>query len=244
MKFNEPVRPAGIGRKQVAFDTGQKPSLLSLTVEAENTQTAPESTEAQNIATMVQATKLAKVAAYSAASSAIVQGQNEVWGVGGIDEFTVDPTNGGYVKWSAKGSLYEYNRKQINNPFMFVSTEEPSKIFVNKPGWWLVDALIAVTNYKNSQNYILDVLSGSGDDYILGFDSLHTNQYPTLRLNALVPVPSISQFAGFEPYEWPPYLQVRLRIPGLGSSQLIQADGYIHAIWMKPWETNESHGIA
>jgi len=239
MKFNEPVRPAGIGRKQVAFDLQQNPSAITIIEDNENSASNVESTEGKLQATLSETMKLARVAAYSAASSALIQGQNEIWGVQGVEQFTVNPTTGGYVKWQKKGTIYNYNWAQINNQYMYIDSEDSSKIWVNKAGWWLVDALVEVTNYKNAVNYRLDIITGGGDDIVIGFDSVHTNQYPTLRVNALVPVPAVNSLA-----EWPPYFQIRYRIDGLNSSQNLQGNGFIHAVWMKPFEYNESHGNA
>ena len=50
MKLNEPVRPSGIGRRQVAFETGRTPTALTLIENEDNNVNDPQSNEAQNIA--------------------------------------------------------------------------------------------------------------------------------------------------------------------------------------------------
>lgn len=193
MKFNEPVRPAGIGRKQVAFDIGQKPSLLSLTVEAENTQTAPESTESQNIATMAQATKIAKVAAYSAASSAIVQGQNEVWGIKRVATWThstTEPTHIGtsYIHWDGKTRDENYG---INSSLAYVDTEDPTIVRVRKNGWYLVNVWFRQTAWQhNNSQYTLYVLPADSPDSAYTIrDLIDTDGYPILRLSTIISIP-------------------------------------------------------
>lgn len=246
MKFNEPVRPAGIGRKQVAFDVNRNPSAFTIVEDVENTQTDPGSVQAQNTAAFVQATAMSRAIAYSAASSAMSNNQNEIWGVRGMADFTVTKvafTNlgYGYVKWDFTGSKYVYTWPQINNPFMWIDSEDSSKIRVNRPGWYLVDALVAVDNYKNSQNYKLDIIVGGSEIVVIGFDSLHTNQYPTLRVNAIVPVPAYTTDPAVATTT-DPYFQVRLGcMDGLNNDVAIQGDGFIHAIWIKPYEADEAH---
>lgn len=237
MKFNEPVRPAGIGRKQVAFDVNRNPSAFTIVEDVENTQTDPQSNEAQNIATLANATAMSRAIAYSAASSAMSNNQNEIWGVRGVADFTTDANGYGFVKWDNKGTLYQYNWQQINNPYMYIDSEDNAKIRVNRPGWYLVDAMVVVENYKNSQDYRMDILLDDTEIVVVGFDRVHTSQYPTLRVNAIVPVPAV--VTDITPATTS-YFRVRWQGTGAGV-QTIQADGFIHAIWLKPWEADESH---
>jgi len=240
MKFNEPVRPAGIGRKQVAFDLNRNPSAFTIVEEQGNNHTDPESNEAQNIATLAQADAHARAIAYSAASSAMSNNQNEIWGVRGVDDFSIEAfSSSAYVKWGITGTKYRTGLSQINNPFLWIDNDDNSKIRINRSGWWLVDAMVAIENYKNSTNYALDIVIGGQDDMVaLGFDIVHTNQYPTLRVNALVPVPVVTTDPNSVTDN---YFQIRFTIVGFSSSEpvTIQADGFIHAIWLKPWEADE-----
>lgn len=237
MKFNEPVRPAGIGRNQVAFDVNRNPSAFTIVEDVENTQTDPQSNEAQNVATLANANAMSRVIAYSAASSAMSNNQNEIWGVRGVADFTTDTNGYGYVRWHYSGTLYQYNMPQINNPFMYVDTEDPAKIRVNRPGWYLVDAMVVVENYKNSSDYRMDILLDDTEITVVGFDRVHTNQYPTMRVNAIVPVPAV--VTDLNPTSTS-YFRVRWQATGAGV-HTIQADGFIHAIWLKPWEADETH---
>ena len=238
MKFNEPVRPAGIGRKQVAFDTGRKPSALTLIENEDNSSLDPQSNEAQNVATLAQAGAQARAIAYSAASSAMSNNQNEIWGVRGVADFTTDANGFGFVKWDNRGTWYNYNWAQINNPYMYIDSEDNAKIRVNRPGWYLVDAMVVVENYKNSQDYRMDILLDDTEIIVVGFDRVHTSQYPTLRVNAIVPVPAV--VTDLTP-AITSYFRVRWQAVGLSTATTIEADGFIHAIWLKPWEADETH---
>lgn len=239
MKFNEPVRPAGIGRKQVAFDTGRKPSALTLIENDDNTQLDPQSNEAQNVATLAQAGAQARAIAYSAASSAMSNNQNEIWGVRGVADFNIENnTSFGYVKWTYSGTIYKYEIAQINNPFMYIDSEDNAKIRVNRPGWYLVDAMVVVENYKNSTDYTMDIVLDNTEIVVLGFDKVHTNQYPTLRINAIVPVPAVETF---NYPDFTRYFRIRWHANSISPNTTIQADGYIHAMWLKPWEADETH---
>lgn len=234
MKFNEPVRPSGIGRKQVAFSMPDLPN--SLTIVEQQDDNEANNTEL-NEAVLAQANASSRIIAYSAASSAMSNNQNEIWGLRGVADFTTDANGYGYVKWDHSGTKYRYATPQINNPFMYVDTEDPAKIRVNRPGWYLVDAMVVVENYKNSQDYRMDILLDDTEIIVVGFDVIHTNQYPTMRVNAIVPVPAV--VTDINPTSTN-YFRVRWYGNG-AASYTIQADGFIHAIWLKPWEADETH---
>lgn len=238
MKFNEPVRPAGIGRKQVSFSMPAIPNSLTIVEQQDDAEI--NNTE-ENQAVLAQANAMSRVIAYSAASSAMSNNQNEIWGVRGVADFTVDNSGYGYVKWIDSGTKYQYNMQQINNPFMYVDTEDPAKIRVNRPGWYLVDAMVVVGNYKNSSDYRMDILIDDTEIIVVGFDRVHTNQYPTLRVNAIVPVPAV--VTDITP-AITSYFRVRWQAVGLSTPTTIEADGFIHAIWLKPWEADETHATS
>lgn len=237
MKFNEPIRPAGIGRKQVAFETGRKPTELTI-IENEINNEDPGSQYGQDEAVLAQANAASRVIAYSAASSAMSNNQNEIWGVRGVADFTTDTSGYGFVKWENSGTKYRYASAQINNPFMYIDTEDPAKIRVNRPGWYLVDAMVVVENYKNASDYRMDILLDDTEIIVVGFDRVHTNQYPTMRINAIVPIPAV--VTDIDPRSTS-YFRVRWQAVGLGTATTIEADGFIHAIWLKPWEADEAH---
>ena len=235
MKFNEPVRSSGIGRKQVAFSMPDMPSSLTIVEQQDNEEV---NNIEENQAVLAQANAASRIIAYSAASSAMSNNQNEIWGLRGVADFTTDANGFGFVKWDHSGTKYRYATPQINNPFMYVDTEDPTKIRVNRPGWYLVDAMVVVENYKNASDYRMDILIDDTEIIVVGFDRVHTNQYPTLRVNAIVPVPAV--VTDINPTSTS-YFRVRWQAVGLSTATTIEADGFIHAIWLKPWEADETH---
>ena len=235
MKFNEPVRPSGIGRKQVAFSMPDLPNSLTIVEQQDDNEA---NNTAQDEAVLAQANASSRIIAYSAASSTMSNNQNEIWGIRGVADFTTDTNGYGYVKWDHSGTKYRYATPQINNPFMYVDTEDPAKIRVNRPGWYLVDAMVISENYKQSQNYRMDILLDDTEIIVVGFDKVHTPDYPTMRVNAIVPVPAV--VTDINPTSTS-YFRVRWYGSGINSATTIQADGFIHAIWLKPWEADETH---
>ena len=235
MKFNEPVRPSGIGRKQVAFSMPDMPSSLTIVEQQDNEEV---NNIEENQAVLAQANAASRIIAYSAASSAMSNNQNEIWGIRGVADFTTDANGYGFVKWDNTGTLYKYTWAQINNPFMYVDTEDPAKIRVNRPGWYQIDAMIVVENYKQSQNYSMDIILDNTEIIVVGFDKIHTNDYPTLRVNAIVPIPAV--VTDINPTSTH-YFRVRWRGNSIHTPTTIQADGYIQATWLKPWEADEAH---
>lgn len=241
MKKNEPVRSGGIGRKQIAWQTGKalsQGSTIQDLLQEQSDEFSTQANQAQHMATLSNATAISRAIAYSAASSAMSNNQNEIWGVRGVADFTTDANGAGFVKWDNKGTLYQYNWQQINNPYMYIDSDDNAKIRVNRPGWYLVDALVVVENYKNSQDYTMDIVLDDTEIIVVGFDKVHTNQYPTLRVNAIVPIPAV--VTDITPATTH-YFRVRWSASGLSTATTLQGDGFIHAIWLKPWEADESH---
>jgi hypothetical protein len=238
MKFNEPVRPAGIGRRQVAFETGRTPTAFTLIENEDNDGNDPNSQTGQDEAVLAQANAASRIIAYSAASSAMSNNQNEIWGIRGVADFTTDSNGYGFVKWDNTGTLYKYNWAQINNPFMYVDTQDPAKIRVNRPGWYQIDAMVVSENYKQSQNYRMDIVLDDTEIIVVGFDKVHTSDYPTLRVNAIVPIPAV--VTDINPTSTH-YFRVRWYGTGINTATTIQADGYIQATWLAPWKADETH---
>ena len=73
---------------------------------------------------------------------------------------------------------------------------------------------------------------------MVGFDKVHTSDYPTLRVNAIVPIPAV--VTDITPASTH-YFRVRWYGTGINTATTIQADGYIQATWLAPWEADETH---
>jgi hypothetical protein len=244
MKFNEPIRPAGIGKNQVAFETGQKPTLLALIENDENSQTDPNSTEAQLQATLAETMKLARVAAYSAASSGVANNTNRIWGTQSIINWTHNanhsiPTTS-LIHWADDVD----NLSNIRSGLAYVDTKDPTIIRVTKAGWYLVNVHFyqgdhTLNNNKNG----LYVISSDSPDTTTGVAYNYVSGYPSLGISQLVPVPG--------------YLQGTLASPnashGQGGFQVVWQVGphqnainitstnsyaFIQIVWLMPWESD------
>ena len=91
MKYNEPIRPAGIGRKQLAFPTGGRISELT-EIESEFNDMSSDSTAGQIESRISNAIGVAKGSALAAASDAQKKTQNYPFGMVGITDFALSGT--------------------------------------------------------------------------------------------------------------------------------------------------------
>jgi hypothetical protein len=198
MKFNEPVRPAGIGRKQVAFDVDTNPSEFTLALSQDNATDGSNSTEAQLQATLAESVKLARVAAYSAASSAVVAGQNEVWSINKVATWTHSTTEPSYtgVSWIHWDGRTRDEAQRINSSLAYIDTEDPRIIRVRKKGWYLVNLWFRQTAFlHNNSQYSMYVVPWDSSDSEYTFrDIIDTDGYPVLRLSTLISIPGSNYY--------------------------------------------------
>lgn len=245
MKFNEPVRPAGIGRKQVAFDVNRNPSAFTIVEDVENTQTDPQSNEAQNIATLANATAMSRAIAYSAASSAIVTNQNDIWGTQSIRNWTHVGNNTvktqSYIKWADDVD----NLSNIRSPLAYVDTEDPTIIRVKKPGWYLVNVNFFQGDHTLNNNVNeLTVVSADSIDTTTAIAKTYVSGYPTINLSQLVPVPGYNtqgKAASPDNVKSQGGFQVVYTIgPHTGTLNITSVNSYasIQVVWLRPWEEN------
>jgi hypothetical protein len=244
MKFNEPIRPAGIGKNQVAFETGQKPTLLALIENDENSQTDPNSTEAQLQATLAETMKLARVAAYSAASSGVANNTNRIWGTQSIINWTHNANHltntTSLIHWADDVD----NLSNIRSGLAYVDTEDPTIIRVTKAGWYLVNVHFyqgdhTLNNNKNG----LYVISSDSPDTTTGVAYNYVSGYPSLGISQLVPVPGYLQGTPASPnashgqggfqvvWQVGPHQNV-INITSTNSYAFIQI------VWLMPWESD------
>jgi hypothetical protein len=257
MKFNEPVRPAGIGRKQVAFDLQQNPSAITIIEDNENSASNVESTEAQLQATLAETMKLARVAAYSAASSAIVAGQNEVWGINRVGtwiHYIPEPFNVGnsYIHWDADP---RNESTDIATSLAYVDSENPAIIRVRKKGYYLVNVWFRQEAWRHNNSYYR-LMALSADSTDSGYpitDINETDGYPVLRLSSIISIPGSNNLG--EPNS-PTEAQSDGGImvnfysetPGHPQNQYtlnntnVQAS--IQIIWLRPYEVGNTYNFA
>ena len=127
MKFNEPVRPAGIGRKQVAFNTVNIPNGLS---QAE-TDIIDIEQKADIAEAISNTTGFAESAAYSAATAAQNEVSNFCFETTGIaDTWFIGSVN---VNWSPSATVF--------NPYVFYDTRT-QEFVLRKAGWYYINVFL------------------------------------------------------------------------------------------------------
>lgn len=181
MKFNELVRPAGIGRKQVAFSTSNVPSPL---FEAE---TALNNAENENpyIDAAVSVSALSEAAAYSAATASQNDVQNFCFQMDTVTEFAF-----------VGNARFQFGRQTVSNPYI---TYDPRTQFFScrKPGWYFVTFFV----YFNGINANVDwgcalvpestaISSATNEIYPQTMDYDNVSKHCHLTGSALFNVPS------------------------------------------------------
>lgn len=244
MKFNEPVRPASIGRKQVAFEIGNNPSALTLIVNEDNDNNDSQSQIGQDNATLAETMKLARVAAYSAASSGVANNTNRIWGTQSIINWTHNanhsiPTTS-LIHWADDVD----NLSNIRSGLAYVDTEDPTIIRVTKAGWYLVNVHFyqgdhSLNNNKNG----LFVISSDSPDTTTGVAYNYVSGYPSLGTSQLVPVPGYLQGTPASPNasHGQGGFQVVWQVgPHQNAINITSTNSYafIQIVWLMPWESD------
>jgi len=138
MKYNEPIRPAGIGRKQVAFPTGNQTSELQ-SLEIDFNTIANDSTGSQIEARISNAIGIAKSSATAAASDAHKKSQNYPFGMIGITDFALS----GLAAITTKTLIPFRTVNVLNSNFQYDARDR--MIYVNEAGWYLVQCFFYST---------------------------------------------------------------------------------------------------
>ena len=248
MKFNEPVRPSGIGRKQVAFSMPDMPSSLTIVEQQDNEEI---NNIEENQAVLAQAVQSARVIAYSAASSAISNNMNEVWGIKTVvpwEHVVVSHLGNSLIKWESDPRNEAYG---INTSLAYIDTEDPTIIRVRKKGWYLVNVIFLQTewHHNNSIYYLRALAVDQPDSFYTMQDVCITDTYPVLRLSTLIGVPggnnlgkpSTTTDGGIQ-------IEFRSQNPGHGSEIYELDDDNVEAqlqiIWLRPFEDENTYNFA
>jgi hypothetical protein len=249
MKKNEPVRSGGIGRKQIAWQTGKalsQGSTIQDLLQEQSDEFSTQANQAQHMATLSNATAMSRAIAYSAASSAIVTNQNDVWSTQSIQDWTHFGSSFGpsssYIKWANPDPD---NLLNIRSPLAYVDSEDPTIVRVNRPGWYLVSVNFyqgdhSLNNYVNE----LTVVSADSVDTTTARAKMYSHGYPSLGICQVVPVPGygasgnaaspndIQSKGGF--------IAVYTIGAHNGNLSITAANSYasMQIIWLRPWEEN------
>jgi len=252
MKFNEPVRPAGIGRRQVAFEIGNNPSAFTLIENQDNNGNDTDSLSGQDEAVLSQAVQSARVLAYSAASSAISNNMNEVWGIKRVQSWShVVPSSHigtSYIKWISDPRDEPYG---IVTSLAYVDTADPTIIRVRKKGWYLVNVIFTQTefNHNGSIYYLRAMPVDQPDSFYTMQDICICDTYPVLRLSTLIGIPSgdnlgkpsTSLDGGFQ-------IQFTNNSPNISPQTFTfnedNVEAQLQIIWLRPFEDENTYNFA
>ncbi|MCE2756101.1 MAG: hypothetical protein LW818_08965 [Ignavibacteriae bacterium] len=188
MKYNEPIRPAGIGRKQVAFPTGNQTSELQ-SLEIDFNTIANDSTGSQIEARISNAIGIAKSSATAAASDAHKKSQNYPFGMIGITDFALS----GLAAITTKTLIPFRTVNVLNSNFQYDARDR--MIYVNEAGWYLVQCFFYSTTVQGNHDYALSLetnVGGGGfnEVYTPFMDFRSTNKHPNLNGTAIVNLPN------------------------------------------------------
>ena len=188
MKYNEPIRPAGIGRKQVAFPTGNQTSELQ-SLEIDFNTIANDSTGSQIEARISNAIGIAKSSATAAASDAHKKSQNYPFGMIGITDFALS----GLQAITTKTLIPFRTVNVLNSNFQYDARDR--MIYVNEEGWYLVQCFFYSSAVQGNHDYALSIetnVGGGGfnEVYTPFMDFRSTNKHPNLNGTAIVNLPN------------------------------------------------------
>lgn len=249
MKKNEPVRTGGIGRKQIAWQSGKvisEGSAIQDLINQQSEQYATQSGEAQNIATLAQAGAHARAIAYSAANATASANQNDIWSTQSIQQWTHTGSNlsdsQSYIKWANPDPD---NLSNIRSPLAYVDSEDPTIIRVNRPGWYMASLNFyqgdhSLNNYKNE----LTIVAADSTDTTTSKTRVESHGYPSLSLCQLVSVPGYDASGNAAS---PDDIQSKGGLiavytigPHSGNLTITPANSYasIQIVWLRPFEAN------
>lgn len=187
MKSNEPIRPAGIGKSQVAFQTKGKPSLLNSGATETQDDIFISGTTAQS-----GANALSRAISTATATSLKQDIQNnclEMYGVSGF--FLGTGSSGANIPWirnnrSVQSDLYDYN-------------PNTQLLSVRKPGWYLVRAYIYAPIVNAAHEWGIKLISnvelnsGKTEIYAPWMGIEHTNKHPHASGMAIFNAPATEE---------------------------------------------------
>lgn len=188
MKYNEPIRPAGIGKKQVAFPTGNQTSELQ-SLEIDFDAIANDSTGSQIEARISNAIGIAKSSATAAASEAHKRSQNYPFGMIGITDFALS----GLQQISTKTLIPFRTNNVINANYQYDARDR--MIYVNEAGWYFVQCFFYSSTVQGNHDYALSIetnVGGGGfnEVYTQFMDFRSTNKHPNLNGTAIINLPN------------------------------------------------------
>ena len=189
MKYNEPLRPKGIARKQLAFPVNQNISeLTNIEIDFEENQ-SQNSVKHEAEAVGARILGLAKSSATAAASDAYKKSQNYPFGMIGITDFALS----GLQAITTKTLIPFRTVNVLNSNFQYDARDR--MIYVNEAGWYFVQCFFYSSTVQGNHDYALSIetnVGGGGfnEVYTQFIDFRSTNKHPNLNGTAIINLPN------------------------------------------------------
>jgi len=172
MKFNEPIRSQGIGRNQLAFNTGNVPSSFDQN-ESGTSESILEVSQDQSISMLAKA----KASAEATATSLKQNVQNVCFEITGISDF--------YFSTGSTGADIPWNngRRCVDSEHFFYNWYD-RYIYVKRSGWYLVKANLFAPEVNAAHEWGLRLISNVSlgasqyEVYPTYMDYQHTSKHP------------------------------------------------------------------
>ncbi|MFM8759460.1 MAG: hypothetical protein ACKODS_07960 [Methylophilaceae bacterium] len=190
MNYNEPIRPRGIGRKQVAFPTGSQYTELQ-DDEALFLETSQISSLHESEAAAARAVGIAKSASTAAASTALQQAQNFPFEIRNITNFAISGSGTGTF------AAIPFDQVIIENTNFFYDSRDRN-IYVNDAGWYFVRAFFYSTAIQGNYDWGLRVVTNVGnasytESYNQFIDIRNSNKHPNVAGTTIINLPNQSE---------------------------------------------------
>jgi len=183
MRLNEPIRTEGIGRKQLAFNTGNLPSSYDFNNNEEN-NTILDSSLDNSYSTLAKA----KASAEATATSLKQDIQNFSMEITGVSNFYFSAgSNGVDIPWN-------HGRIIVSSPLYYYNWYDRF-LYVRKPGWYFVKAQLFSPVVNAAHEWGIKLISNISLDtpsyevYSTYMDYQHTSKHPYVNGTGLFNAP-------------------------------------------------------
>ena len=188
MKYNEPIRPKGIGIKQVAFPVNSNYTEMLEDEDAFRESVDQNSTAHTAEAVGARILGLANSTSTASASSALTKAQNYPFEIVGISEFAMSGPQGGLY-----ADIPFRTVNVINSNYYFDARTRT--VFVNEAGWYFVRVFFSSTAIQGTHDWGLRVLTNVGsanltEVYENFIDFRNTNKNPNVSGSTIVNLPN------------------------------------------------------
>lgn len=245
MKYNESLKPNGIGKKQVAFNIPKNASAMSIADANYEEQTVGANDGILHQAN-ANATALSRVIAYSAATSAINNNYSSPFALKDVADFTI-PTSliNGNITWHYATVKFQHIGVGLPSNSEFYLSSDGTTIIPKRSGWYLVNSMFYLGDHSGNHKYKYDAYpADQPEDGLAGGDFQETSEHPTLRLSNFIPVIGfdsygenniVSDFYGIG-Y---PYGGINFQIAVYGNNSAIDVTStnsraYVQCMWIAP----------